>query len=407
MKTSKYFVNTPKQKEIYEKILQSIGQYPQLKKDFPLSSQKKGIHLYLSCLIYQNMKSINTYHQKLYQIDDPQQRLHISGEILNDLYKKILSPIHLVRIFVLNNNQYFQKFSHPINNYQNPFLIDDSQIQKEFNTKKNSSIELYAKIMIWSSRLAKIVDIVKKDITAQSCRNPHNSYHLQRCGRVYENLKNQILLADSHDDVNLAKEFLNDYMRYLRRDKKKEDMLQQMPSYQKVQDIIQNYDKAKEYTITPQNMFQYLACALNSAHLYDVKAHYIELLMEDYAQNLSVKNLPYILQTYQDQRSRNKNYNADFIVRIPGYNTAFKVHTNKNLLNDLEKKYQITLKNEPDKANFPEFFHYKLNNKQKQLIFKYSQVRLKNPDLQSTVNYFIENLKEKNIPLKGEESHVR
>lgn len=44
------------------------------------------------------MKSINTYHQKLYQIDDPQQRLHISGEILNDLYKKILSPIHLVRI---------------------------------------------------------------------------------------------------------------------------------------------------------------------------------------------------------------------------------------------------------------------------------------------------------------------
>ena len=78
MKTSKYFVNTPKQKEIYEKILQSIGQYPQLKKDFPLSSQKKGIHLYLSCLIYQNMKSINTYHQKLYQIDDPQQRLHLS-----------------------------------------------------------------------------------------------------------------------------------------------------------------------------------------------------------------------------------------------------------------------------------------------------------------------------------------
>lgn len=384
MTNSKYYINSQIQKDLYKELAKDISKSKKFNGDIKeLNIDKNDIDMYLSCIFLDNSSALLSYDKEIDKNDNSDRKKQLSQKIFNNMRNNLLNQTKLTEKFVEHNNDYFKHFSHKINDFQNPFIVDQKTIDREFNVSYNSAPEIYSKNMIWSSRLAKIVDIVKRKIIADSSKRENNNYHTHRCGRVYENLRNKLLLNEKNPD--LYSNFMDDYTAYIYGDITNREELENSDSYKKLKEFIGDYKKAKEYDITPDSLFKYLACAESSLNLYEIKAHNIELLINEYSKN---KNHEFELQKSVDRDSKCKNYNSDFMVSIPGYNTVFKVHSNKLLIDEYEQKYNVKLLECPDKAPFPEFFHYKLTPSQTQMINNFKRVNIKNENSYDVLNYF-------------------
>lgn len=380
----KYYVNSPKQKHLYKELINDISKSKKFNKDMKeLNIDKKDIDMYLSCIFLDNSSALLSYDKEIDKTDDYNRKKQLSQKIFNNMRNNLLKQTKLTEKFVDNNNEYFKNFSHKINDFQNPFIVDQKTIDREFNVSSNSVPEIYSKNMLWSSRLAKISDIVKRNIISNSCKNKNSDYHAKICGKIYERLRDKLLLHEENPE--LYSKFMNEYSVYIHGNIETKKELENSSTYKELQNFIDSFKETKNYKITPDSFFKYLACAESSINLYEIKAHNIELLINEYSKN---KSKDFALQKSIDKDSKCKNYNSDFMVSLPGYNTVFKVHSNKMLIDEYEKKYNVKLIESPDKAPFPEYFHYKLTPSQNKMIKNFKRVNIKDENSYNILNYF-------------------
>ena len=397
MINSKYYVNSSKQKHLNKELINDISESKKFNKDIKvLNIDKKDIDMYLRCIFLDNSSALLAYDKEIDKTDNPDRKKQLSQKIFNNMRNNLLKQTKLTEKFVTNNNEYFKNFSHKINDFQNPFIVDQKTIDREFNVSYNSAPKIYSKNMLWTSRLAKIADIIKRNIISESCKNKNNNYHAQICGKIYEKLRDKLLLHEENPD--LYSNFMDDYSGYIYGDVEKREGLENCDSYKDLKKFISNYEETQKYNITPDSLFKYLACAESSVNLYEIKAHNIELLINEYS-----KNKNFSLQKSIDKDSKCKNYNSDFMVSLPGYNTVFKVHSNKLLIDEYEQKYNIKLLECPDKAPFPEYFHYKLTPTQTQMIKNFKRVNIKDENTYNILNYFYD--RTNNIKKTREETY--
>lgn len=180
MINSKYYVNSSKQKHLYKELINDISESKKFNKDIKeLNIDKKDIDMYLSCIFLDNSSALLAYDKEIDKTDNPDRKKQLSQKIFNNMRNNLLKQTKLTEKFVTNNNEYFKNFSHKINDFQNPFIVDQKTIDREFNVSYNSVPEIYSKNMLWTSRLAKIADIIKRNIISESCKNKNNNYHAQ------------------------------------------------------------------------------------------------------------------------------------------------------------------------------------------------------------------------------------
>ena len=159
---------------------------------------KKDIDLYLSYLFLENTTQLNLYIRQMLASSSPDINRNASIKILNTMSNQLLNPTKTIYTFAKLHNKNFKNFPTQVIDYANPMVITIQQIEEEFDVNKNSDIELYAKNMLWSSRLAKHSEVIRKSIVEKSCPNVKNAKELFECTKIYDKFKNHLLVKLSN-----------------------------------------------------------------------------------------------------------------------------------------------------------------------------------------------------------------
>lgn len=368
MKITNYYINSEKQSEQYQNLCKAVSSSQDFKKNIKgLNMDKKDIDLYLSYLFLENTTQLNLYIRQMLASSSPDINRNASIKILNTMSNQLLNPTNTIYTFAKLHNKNFKKFPTQVIDYANPMVITIQQIEEEFDVNKNSDIELYAKNMLWSSRLAKHSEVIRRSIVEKSCPNVKNAKELFECTKIYDKFKNHLLVKLSNENEPISETYLQDYSSYLYGDIENKEELKQTDSYKYVVKMLKNNSKfTSKYNITPDSLFKYMACAESTINLYEIKHKCIDLIVQEYAKSNKSNNIQ--IFRHIDANKKNEKNDSDFIVSLSQYNTDFKVHADSKFLDDLEKKYDTTLTNAKVSAPFIPYMVYRYTPLQKKQI---------------------------------------
>ena len=373
MKITNYYINSDKQTEQYQNLCKAVSSSQNFQKNIKgLNIDKKDIDLYLSYLFLENTTQLNLYIRQMLSSSSPDINRNASIKILNTMSNQLLNPTKTTYTFAKLHNKNFKNFPTQVIDYANPMVITIQQIEEEFDVNKNSDIELYAKNMLWSSRLAKHSEVIRRSIVEKSCPNVKNAKELFECTKIYDKFKNHLLVKLSNDNEPISEAYLQDYSSYLYGDIENKEELKKTDSYKYVAKMLKNNSKfTSKYNITPDSLFKYMACAESTINLYEIKHKCIDLIVQEYAKSNKSNNIQ--IFRHIDANKKNEKNDSDFIVSLPQYNTDFKVHADSKFLDDLEKKYDITLTNAKVSTPFIPYMVYRYTPLQKKQISTLAQ----------------------------------
>lgn len=368
MKITNYHVNSGNQTEQYKNLCKIVSSSPEFKKNITeLNVPKQDIDLYLSYLFFENTTLLDLYTKQMLTASNSDMNRHASIKILNTMNNQLLNPTRTIDVFSKLHNHNFKNFPTQVINYSNPMLLNGQQIKDEFDVNTNSNIELYAKNMLWSSRLAKLSEVVRRSVVEKSCPNPKDAKELYECTRVYDKLRHHLLVAPSPYDEPISEAYLQDYSSYIYGDIESKKDLKQTDSYKYIAKLLKSNSKlTSKYNITPDSLFKYMSCAQSTINLYEIKHKCIDLIVQDYSKSNKTNNVQ-IFRHIDENKKKQKN-DSDFIVSLSQYNTDFKVHTDSKFLDDLEKKYDISLTNAKITAPFIPYMVYRYTPLQRKQI---------------------------------------
>ena len=411
MKFSKHYISSDKQIKQYKDLCKAVLNSQKFKDNIKeLNIPKQDIDLYLSYLFLENTTQLNLYMLQMIKEPDTTNIRKISSQILTSMYKQLLRPTGTLTSFISLHNSNFKNLNTSAIDFENPLLVSTKQVANEFDNNKNSNIELYAKNMLWSSRLAKQAEAVRKNIVKTSCPNPENSKEIFECTNAYDRLKNKLLTTITKDGEALSEAFLQDYSSYIYGDIESKKVLKRTATYKQINKMIMDTKSSKKYNITPDSLFKYISCMQSTTYLYQIKEKNIDLIVQQYA-NLTkadkAKNIR--LSRSIDPLKSKEKYNSDFTVNISKYNTDFKVHSDSRFLDDLEKKYNITLEETKIATPFKPYMVYRFSQLQRSQIETLAKSNIRHtPTQQAILDYEINRFNtEKQIVKGGKEEDVR
>ena len=367
MVKKKLYLNTSLQQKRYTTIRKTIYQNKELLNDMKeLNISNDDVNLYLSYKFYESTDALNYYYENMLKENTDLSKHQNSNRILEHIYKELLKPLQTIYKYRDLHNDFFKKIQCDSIKDNNPFLLNNKMIEYEFDITKNSAIEVYTKNMLWTSRIAKESEIIRKNIIFQTCPPNSKEADIVNCGKAYHSAYKDVLKDKSK--WALLETFLTDYSSYIYGDIPSKRELKQRNSYKKVKAILKKSPAFQEFNITPEQFYKYASCEITQERLYDLKHYCIDLIVQKYSELSKKENNNIKIYSTVDERRKHKSYNSSFNVSLPKYNTDFMVHVDSKYLKDLTLKYGTEISCKNLEMPFKPYMVYKPTNTQKKQI---------------------------------------
>ncbi len=274
------------------------------------------------------------------------------------------------------------------NFFKNPFFITYNLFENQFvNLEQNSDLDISAKLVYWSNKVVKDVEIIKENVMNDIINKNGDRKELNKFER-----QTMFAFTSQNSTNSLKNEYLLVYKKFLANEITKEE-LEEDQAYIAMSNLLDS-KKSNGLEISHEQAFNYLSVCNSIRSLYLLKDFYTEKIFSLYANQEKEGSLDKDVIIYKKENEQSNNlkqstYNCILTILVKDTNAPISIHSSGTQIKDMEDCYSIELPTGNTKFDNINLLYMKYNDTQKQQIEVLNSSSVKSK-LDSDVTSYIE-----------------